>query len=121
MTQLETITAEAVCRLVPGLTIAELHAWLAQDWVRPVHREGQPVFEAMDIARVRLIVELRSDLAVEDTALPLVLSLLDQLYATRDQMKRLVTAADAPMRARLMELLTDPVAPANEDRPSPSA
>jgi chaperone modulatory protein CbpM len=116
-----TISADAVCRLVPGLTPEELRAWLEQDWVRPPRRQGQPVFEEMDVARIRLIVELRTELAVEDTTLPLVLSLLDQLYATRNQLLRIVTAADAPLRARLAEWLTDPAAPVDEDRPGPSA
>jgi chaperone modulatory protein CbpM len=116
-----SFSADAVCRLVPGLSHADLQTWVEQDWVRPPRAHGQPAFDEVDIARVRLIVELRTDLAVEDTTLPLILSLLDQLYATRSQLRNLVTAADAPTRARLAELLTDSAAPANEDRPSPSA
>jgi chaperone modulatory protein CbpM len=115
------ITLQAVCLAVPGLTEAELRFWLDQDWVRPRRHQGQVVFEEVDVARVRLIVELRTELAVEDTTLPLVLSLLDQLYTARDQLLRIVMAADAPLRARLAELLTDPAAPAIEDRPGPSA
>jgi chaperone modulatory protein CbpM len=106
-----TLSLQAVCRMVPGVTEADLRAWLDQDWVRPPSHGGPPVFDAMDVARVRLIVELRSDLAVDDSTLPVILSLLDQLYATRNQLRRLIAAADEPMRARLAELLTDPAAP----------
>ena len=63
--------------------------WVQQDWVRPRRQGGAYVFEEIDVARVQLIVELRDELAVDDGAIPVVLSLLDQLHATRAEMRRL--------------------------------
>ena len=84
------ITFAAVCKIVPGLTEAELKRWLEADFVRPTDRQGEVLFTDADIARVRLIRDLRAMLDVEEQTLPLVLSLLDQLYAARWQMRRLL-------------------------------
>ena len=84
------ITFTAVCHIVPGLTEAELKRWLDADFVRPTTRQGEVLFTDADIARVRLIRDLRAMLDVEEQTLPLVLSLLDQLYATRWQIRRLL-------------------------------
>ena len=60
----------------------------------PKARPGSTSFREIDVARVRLIHELRHDLGVDDEALPVVLSLVDQLYATRRQMHRLRRAVE---------------------------
>ena len=44
--------------------------------------------------RVELILDMRRDFAVDDEAMPLVLSLLDQLYGLRRQMRRLSDAIE---------------------------
>ena len=49
----------------------------------------------MDIARLRLILELRDEMEVGETAMPVVLSLLDQLHASRRHMRRLCEMLDA--------------------------
>jgi chaperone modulatory protein CbpM len=46
------------------------------------------------VARIRLIVELRDVLEIDEPALPTVLSLLDQLYGLRRQMRQLNTALE---------------------------
>ncbi|MGF1611234.1 MAG: chaperone modulator CbpM, partial [Kiloniellales bacterium] len=61
----------------------ELIAWIEQKWVLPVEQEGSYLFNEADRARVKLIVELRRDLAINDEAMPVVLQLLDQIYALR--------------------------------------
>lgn len=88
------ITFEAVIRTVGGVRATELRAWIEEGWVRPERRRGILVFHEIDVARVRLIHDLRRDLAIGDAALPVVLSLLDQLYAMRRRM-RLVNEAVA--------------------------
>ena len=49
----------------------------------------------MDIARVGLLVELRSTLEVADDLIPLVLSLIDQLYDARRTVRALLAALDS--------------------------
>ena len=87
------ISLTAVVARVRGVNADTVQAWVEQDWVRPRHDAGRPVFEEIDVARVQLIAELR-DLEVGDAAIPVVLSLLDQLHATRAQMRRLCAALD---------------------------
>lgn len=96
-----SLTIELVIREVPGLRRRDLEHWIAQDWVRPDRDDGNFLFHEIDVARVRLIHELSDELAVNDEALPVVLSLLDQLYETRRRMRDIVRAvADAPEEVR---------------------
>ncbi len=95
------ITLQAVCNSVSGLTEADLRHWLDQDFVHADRLAGQPAFQEIDVARIRLILELHTELQVEEPTLPLVLSLLDQLYATRRQLRQVLDALDAPARASL--------------------
>ena len=85
-------SVRVVCQLIEGLEVRELERWIGERWVLPEGGEGAYVFHEIDIARVRLIVELRRDLAIDDEAMPVVLGLLDQVYALR---RRLKTIADA--------------------------
>ncbi len=101
------ITIEAVCRSVPGLTEGELRHFMEADWVRPTRRAGQPVFAELDLARVRLIMDLRTTLEVEENTVPLVLSLLDQLYEVRRQFRRALSAADEDVRRTLLAALDE--------------
>jgi chaperone modulatory protein CbpM len=87
-------TLSEVVVLIGRIDRVELHRWVELGWVepeRPSERE-EPSFSEVDIARVRLICDLRHDLAVEEETVPLVLSLLDQLYALRRQMRTLTGA-----------------------------
>ncbi|MDE2227956.1 MAG: hypothetical protein KGL11_02805 [Alphaproteobacteria bacterium] len=87
------ITFDAVCRMV-SLEPRELERWIAECWVLPESEASGYVFSEFDVARVRLIVELRRDLAVGEEAVPVVLRLLDQLYATRRRMRSLLQALE---------------------------
>ena len=51
------------------------------------------------MARVQLIVELRHDLAIDEEALPVVLHLLDQVYALRRRLKLLHEAIETQPEA----------------------
>ncbi len=101
------ITVQTLSRTV-GVAEAEITRWVELTWLRPDGSPGGWVFHEVDVARVRLIAELR-ELHMDEDAMPVVLSLLDQLYATRRRMKLLQQAVDeaAPdaVRARLRTLL----------------
>jgi chaperone modulatory protein CbpM len=71
----------------------EVQTWIEHGWVAPSERAGEePVFSDLDVARAVLICDLRHDLDVEEETMPLVLSLLDQVYALR---RRLNVLSDA--------------------------
>jgi chaperone modulatory protein CbpM len=75
-----------------GLERRELSRWIENRWVLPERHAETWVFHEVDVARVELILDIRRDLAVDDEAMPLVLSLLDQVYSLRRQMRRLCDA-----------------------------
>jgi chaperone modulatory protein CbpM len=88
------ISLEAMLTRVSGLDKGRLMAWIDEGWVRPDHKGGQLVFEEIDVARCRLIIELEQELEVNEAAMPVVLHLLDQLHQTRRQLRRLAEALD---------------------------
>jgi chaperone modulatory protein CbpM len=104
---MSTLTITAVCQTVPGLTETELLAFLTHDWIRPARQHGEPVFSDTDIARIRLILDLRATMDVEEETLPIVLSLLDQLYATRRQLRRVIAEVGPDLSGRIESLLQD--------------
>jgi chaperone modulatory protein CbpM len=89
------IGIDALMRLIGGLQEAELRHWIDERWVRPEAVSEGYVFREVDVARVRLIVELRRELAIDEEALPLVLQLLDQVYALRRRLRAMSEALDA--------------------------
>ncbi len=84
----------AVVAQVPGVRETEVVAWVERGWVRPDPSGEEWVFQEIDVARVRLIHDLRDAMAVQDETIPLVLSLLDQVYELRGQMLALARAVE---------------------------
>jgi chaperone modulatory protein CbpM len=89
------IGLDAVIRLMAGLEEAELRRWIEERWVRPEPASAGYLFHEVDVARVRLILELRQDLAIDEEAMPVVLHLLDQVYALRRRLKAMRRALEA--------------------------
>jgi chaperone modulatory protein CbpM len=82
---------EMVVTQFPDLEIVELTGWIEQGWIRP---EPDGAFQTIDIARVRLIYDLRRSLGVEEDAVPMILALLDQVYDLRATLKAVSAALD---------------------------
>jgi chaperone modulatory protein CbpM len=85
----------AVTALFPDLTQVELVAWVERGWVLPDPAESGFEFREIDVARVSLIRDLRHDMDVGEDAIPLVLSLLDQVYELRRTLKSVLGALEA--------------------------
>ncbi|HEY9039445.1 MAG TPA: chaperone modulator CbpM [Roseovarius sp.] len=83
-----------VVAAVRRLQLQELRLWVEMGWVRPAESEGGPVFDDLDVARIRLVCDLRKDMALPTDAVPVVLSLLDQIYALRRELRGLAGAVD---------------------------
>jgi chaperone modulatory protein CbpM len=98
----------AVVALFPDLREAELLSWVERGWVRPEGTEPDWVFQEIDVARVRLIRDFRHTMAVSEETMPLVLSLLDQVYTLRGQMRAIARAVEGqpePVRAAILAAL----------------
>lgn len=108
------MTVETLCIEIRELTRADLERWIANEWVRPDGGlDGNPehyLFRDIDVARIRLILDLREHLEISEPAIPTVLQLIDQLYELRRRMRSLNAALEetvpAEYRARLLEKLS---------------
>ena len=84
----------AVAARIERLTLRELRVWVGEGLVRPVYAEGGPVYDDIDVARLRLLCDLRKDMALPADVLPVVLSLIDHLHRTRRDLRHLAEALD---------------------------
>lgn len=104
------IAFEAVLREVRGLEAGELEQWIEARWVLPERVASGYVFHEIDVARVHLIVELRHELLIDVETMPVLLNLLDQVYALRCRLKNLAAAIEtlpAETQALLREKLKE--------------
>jgi chaperone modulatory protein CbpM len=88
----------AVAALFSDLSQVELIAWVERGWVIPDTDGSGFEFHEIDVARVRMIHDLRRGMDIGEDAMPLVLSLLDQVYELRSRLKSLLHAVDAQPR-----------------------
>ncbi len=89
------ITEIDILTKVQGITQTQLRLWISESWVRPAHSGKDLVFNDADIARVRLLATLCCDFEVGDEAVPIILSLIDQVHDMQAQMRLIAGAIDA--------------------------
>lgn len=77
-----------------GVTVERLQAWVEFGWVKPVIQNDKPSFTEADVARVSLICDLHDSLGLDEDAVPVVLSLIDQIHGLRRELKCLVEAVE---------------------------
>ena len=104
-------TLSEVVTLVGRIDQVELTQWIELGWVAPERpADAEPVFSDVDVARICLICDLRHDLEVEEETMPLILSLLDQVYTLRRQMNALTGAIQQQpedVRRAILDLLNE--------------
>lgn len=91
---------------VGRLTRTRLRAFVASGCVTPAEQEGEPVFGEADLARLELLCELAEDFELDEDALALVMSLIDQLHGLRRELRGLVRAIEQEppeVRARIRD------------------
>lgn len=90
------ITLEEVAGRFPGLAPQEVVLWIERRWLRAERAAdgGTWLLTEVDVARLSLLVELRVTLDLDEEAMPVVLSLLDQLYDARRALRCLVAALE---------------------------
>ena len=104
---------------IAALQRSDLEAWIRDELVVPRQEAGTLLFNDMEFARVRLICTLHYELEIDADTLPVVLSLIDQLYETRQRLLSLtaaVTAQDKYVQAAIiaaMERNGGPSGPTN--------
>jgi chaperone modulatory protein CbpM len=121
----------AVTALFADLPEAELTAWVVRGWVQPARPDPDRAdpdradpdradpdpadadaatwdFLEIDVARVRLIHDLRRSMEIAEETMPLVLSLLDQIYDLRGTLRDVLRALETqpePVRTSVLAAL----------------
>ncbi|RJG41828.1 chaperone modulator CbpM [Mesorhizobium sp. DCY119] len=72
-----------------GLQVQTLEIWLEQRWLIPQKTSAGIQFSDIDVARARLIQELKNDLGANDEGIDVILHLMDQLHGMRRALKQL--------------------------------
>jgi len=78
-----------LCR---SLTSTRLERWLHEGWIIPHSPSSEKAFNDLDRSRAELICYLVDDLDIQENAIPVILSLLDQIYGLRGELKTLAEA-----------------------------
>jgi chaperone modulatory protein CbpM len=66
-----------------GVQVQTLDLWLEQRWLIPDQTSAGMNFSDVDVARARLIRDLKTDFGVNDEGVDVILHLLDQLHGLR--------------------------------------
>jgi chaperone modulatory protein CbpM len=95
----EHLTEDEVLAAIPGLTRTRLFAFIETQLVIPLRQETENSsahsFRQVDFARLRLLCELTDDLELDEHALDIVITLIDQLHAARQDLLAIVRAVEA--------------------------
>jgi chaperone modulatory protein CbpM len=76
-----------------------LEAWIEERWLVPSKTDDEMVFSDADLARARLIQDLKDDLGVNDEGVGVILNLVDQVHGLRTALTELLRSA----RSRSLE------------------
>ena len=71
------------------LQVQTLDLWLEQQWLVPEQTSTGMNFSDMDVARARLIWDLKKDFGVNDEGVDVILHLVDQLHGLRRALEQL--------------------------------
>jgi chaperone modulatory protein CbpM len=72
-----------------GLQVQTLEFWLEQRWLIPQESSAGMTFSDMDVARARLIQDLKTGFGVNDEGVDVILHLVDQLHGLRRALAQL--------------------------------
>lgn len=93
------IHLSVVSSQLSGITLQHVTEWVSRGWVQANGEAPDLLFAEQDLDRLRLLWALHVDLAIDTDAVPVVLSLLDQVTALRGALAAAVpelrTAPDA--------------------------
>lgn len=103
------LSEDEVIAAVGRLDRVRLARFVRAEVIRPADAgAGRMVYRQIDIARMELLCDLCDDFDLDDTALGIVMDLVDQLHGARGDLTALMAAlAEEPeeVRARIMARL----------------
>jgi chaperone modulatory protein CbpM len=66
-----------------GIAQTTLQVWVEEGWLVPRAGDADLLLSEIDLARARLIRDLREEIGVNDEGIGVILSLLDQVHGLR--------------------------------------
>jgi chaperone modulatory protein CbpM len=72
-----------------GVDVQTLEFWLEQRWLIPEETSAGRNFSDREVARARLVQNLKSEFGVNDEGIDVILHLLDQLHGLRSALTQL--------------------------------
>ena len=94
--------------VVEDLDAEQLQRYIRAGVVVPVQSSTGPLFRELDLARLSLVVDLSEGYHLDEEALALVMSLVDQLHGLRGDMRAILDAVarePAETRVRLKNVI----------------
>jgi len=88
------LTEIQVVETVGPLSISQLRLWVESGLVTPTKSDDGHVYDPVDVARIKLVYELQQDLDLNEEAIPVILSLMDQIYGLRRELRTLTQAVE---------------------------
>ena len=90
---------DEIVERIEALQRSDLDAWISEELIAPQEEAEALLFSEMEFARIRLICTLHYELEIDAETLPVMLSLVDQLYETRHRLLKLTAAVAAQDKA----------------------
>lgn len=98
-----------LCARIAALTPDRLLHYRHLQIIVPMETVEGPRYRDIDVRRITFLCELTDDLDLEEDALVIVMSLLDQLHGSRTQLAAVMQALadeETPVKARIFGRLT---------------
>lgn len=91
----DRFSEDDVVTTVTRLTRSQLLSFVEGELVRPEREGSGYIYRRVDIARLELLCDLSHDLDLDETALGIVISLIDQLHVARQDLAKMARAIDS--------------------------
>ena len=107
----DRFSEDEVLTNITRLSRLQLVRFVEIELIKPQFEDGGYVFRSIDVARLELLCDLVHDLDLDETALSIVLSLVDQLHTARQDLAAVAGAINAlpvDLQARIVAELTGP-------------
>lgn len=95
---------DQVIAAIATLTRTQLVSFIEAEIIVPLHTKDGVVFRQVDLVRIELLCELTEHFSLNDDALSIIMSLIDQLHYTRGELESILQAIKnepADVRERL--------------------
>ena len=102
-----TLKEDQVLLRISELSVTRLRGWVERGWVTPARGNEGDEYNEIDIARIDLIRQLRDELSVEPDTVPVLLSMIDQVYSLRRELRVVMRAIENQPEAVRSQIISE--------------